>query len=87
MLIHTLQGAAVVALLLGLAAILSPRLGRWAGWGMVAVLVGAPVLRVVRLAFTWRGEGDRRFARLAVLLLMVLIVGAASAGLRALLVS
>ncbi len=85
LLIRGLQGAAVLALLLAVGAVALPgEPGRVAGWLMVGVLIGAPFLRVARLVWTWRRQGDRRFARIGAVLLLALLSGVAAATLQAL---
>jgi hypothetical protein len=53
--------------------------GRWLGGVAIAVIVGAPLLRVGYLAIRWGRIGDRRFAWVAFALLAVIAVGAAAA--------
>jgi hypothetical protein len=84
LLIRALQGAAAVVLVLAVVAALVPGgIGRWAGWLMVGVLIGAPVARVARLVWTWWRAGDRRHALRGLALLLALLVGALAAFLGA----
>lgn len=72
-LVGALRLATLVSLAAAFAAVLLPgRAGTWAGGVMLGILIAAPVLRVVRLAWAWRRAGDTRFALLAVGLLVVL---------------
>jgi hypothetical protein len=73
-----------MALLLAVCAAVLPGVaGRAAGWAMVGALVGAPVLRVARLTWTWARTGDRRHALLGAALLLVVLAGAVGAALAA----
>lgn len=72
-----LQAAAVAVFVLAVASMVLPgEAGDVIGVAMVAVLVAAPAVRVAWLARRWLAKGDRRFAVAALLLLVVLAVGA-----------
>jgi hypothetical protein len=76
-LVVALRAATVVAVVLAAAALVLPdRAGTAAGVGMVAVLVGVPVLRVVWLLARWVRRRDVRFAVAAAALVAVVAVGA-----------
>jgi hypothetical protein len=71
-----MQVALVVAFLLALGgAFLPGTAGRISGTICVAVLISAPILRVLWLTVSWAREGDRRFAIFGGILLAVLAVG------------
>ena len=73
----SLRRAAVVTTVLAAAAVVVPgRPGEVLAGAALAVVVAAPLARVAWLARTWRAEGDRRFAALAVLLLALVATGA-----------
>jgi hypothetical protein len=76
-LLQVLAGAALV--LSAAAAVLPGTPGRVAGAAMLAVLVGAPLVRVARIGWVWARAGDRRHALLAALLLVIVLTGAALA--------
>lgn len=75
-----MQVALVVAFLLALGgAFLSGEAGRVSGTLCVAVLISAPILRVLWLTVSWARDADRRFALFGGVLLAVLAVGSALA--------
>ena len=75
-----MQVALVVAFLLALGgAFLPGTAGRVSGTICVAVLISAPILRVLWLTVSWARDGDRRFALFGAVLLAVLAVGSALA--------
>jgi hypothetical protein len=70
-----LQVGLVTAFVLGLGGAFIPGpLGTASAVGALAVLVGAPVLRVAWLTVDWGRAGDRRFAVFGAALLVVLAV-------------
>lgn len=64
-----------------LSAVLPGRAGIAVATAVVAVIVAAPLLRVLWLVHRWRQEGDGRFVTLGVALLAVVAVGAALAAI------
>jgi len=75
-----MQVALVVAFLLALGgAFLPGTAGRASGTLCVAVLISAPILRVLWLTVSWVRDGDLRFALFGAVLLAVLAVGSALA--------
>jgi hypothetical protein len=75
--LRALLGLAFLAALGG--AFLPGRAGTVSAVACVAVLVGAPVLRVGWLTVGWLRQGDRRFAALGGVLLVVLAASGAVA--------
>ncbi|MCB1247838.1 MAG: hypothetical protein R2699_06690 [Acidimicrobiales bacterium] len=74
-LVVALQVVFAVAVAASIGALVLPgRAGDVAGGVMVAVLVGAPALRIGWLVQRWLRRGDRRFAAAAIALLGVLVV-------------
>lgn len=72
-LLHVATLAVLVSAVVGLA---PGPLGTAGAVGAVAVAIAAPVLRVVRLAVRWGGNGDVRFALAGAGLVSVLVGGA-----------
>ncbi|MEZ5142793.1 MAG: hypothetical protein R2726_09785 [Acidimicrobiales bacterium] len=71
-----LQGALVVATLLGIAALVVPEaVHRALAIAMVVVLVGVPVVRVGWLVVRWARRRDWRFVAAGTALLTVLALG------------
>lgn len=68
-------GTVAAAVLAALALVLPERAASVAGVGMVAVLVGVPVGRVVWLVARWVRRGDTRFALAGAVLLAIVVVG------------
>jgi hypothetical protein len=56
--------------------------GRVSGAICLALLISAPILRVLWLTVAWACDGDRRFAAFGAVLLAVLAVGSALAFLK-----
>lgn len=78
-----MQAALVGAFLLALGGAFIPgAVGHASGVACVLVLIGAPILRVAWLTTSWARTGDRRFATMGVLLLLVLTTGAVIALVR-----
>jgi hypothetical protein len=70
-----LQGALVAAFVLGLGGAFVPGpVGTASAVAALAVLVGAPVLRVAWLTVDWHRAGDKRFALVGEALLVILVV-------------
>jgi hypothetical protein len=75
-----LDGASAVAFVLGVLAVALPgRAATAAGVVAVAVVAGAPLVRVAWLGGRWARKGDTRFALLAGALLAVVGTGVALA--------
>ena len=78
-----MQFALVTAFLLALGgAFLPGEVGHASGVACIAVLISAPILRVLWLTVSWAREGDRRFAAFGGALLAVVAVGSALAFMR-----
>ena len=72
-----MQISVIGAFAFGLAGAFVPGpLGHWSSIVCISLLVASPVLRVVWLTVGWAREGDRRFALLGTMLLMVVGIGA-----------
>ena len=67
---------AAVAVVAAAAVVLPSPLGRWAGVALVALLVAVPIARVLWLVARWIRRGDRRYAAVAMGVLVVIAVGA-----------
>jgi hypothetical protein len=72
-LVAFLRLAGVITFALACVGLLPGDLGRLARGGVVAVLVGAPLVRVGWLATRWARKGDARYA--AVSLAVIAVVG------------
>lgn len=73
---HALRLLSRLALGAALAGLLLPDpIGKVASALAVAVVVAAPLLRVTWLAVRWYGRGDRRYAAVAVALLLIIGCG------------
>ena len=59
----------------GAAVVLPDPIGRWVGVAVVALLVGAPVARVLWLVARWFRRGDTRFALVGCGVLSVIAAG------------
>ena len=78
-----MQGSLVAAFVLALGGAFIPGpVGHISGVCCVLLLIGAPILRVSWLTTSWARHGDRRFAGLGVVLLLVLATGAVIALVR-----
>ena len=76
----TMQVMLVVAFLFALGgAFLPGAVGTVSGSLCVALLISAPILRVLWLTVSWARVGDRRYASFGGILLAVLAVGSALA--------
>ena len=75
--LRLLTGLAFVAAVAGL--VLPDPAGEVASGVAVAVVVGAPLIRVAWLAVRWYRRGDRRYASVAAALLLVVATGSAVA--------
>lgn len=77
---RVLRAALVVAFV---TTVLGAVLPGWAGTAAavigLAVLICAPVARVAWLTLAWAREGDRRFAGLGAVLLLILVAGGLTA--------
>ncbi len=71
----------VCAALAGLAVVLPDDAARWAGGGVVAVLIGAPMVRVIWLVQRWFRRGDLRYALVGCGVLSTIVVGVTLAAL------
>ena len=79
---RSLRGLLVACAALALAALVLPDpVSRWAGLAMFAVLVGAPVARVLWLVQRWFRRGDVRFASVGLGVLAVIASGVLLAAL------
>lgn len=77
-----MQIAAVAAFALAaIGALLPGSVGRAAAVGVVAFIVGVPLLRVLSLGIHWLRLGDRRFAGAALGLLLIVAAGSIIAAL------
>lgn len=80
---RALTAALVVAVALAALTVLLPaRLADWTGAALVAVLIGAPLARVLWLVRRWLARGDRRYAAVGVAVLVVIAGGVLIAALR-----
>jgi hypothetical protein len=70
----------VVLAAAGLGVLLPPDPGRSAATVMVGLLIAIPLIRLLWLALRWLHKGDRRFAALALLLVLLVGVGALLGG-------
>lgn len=71
-----MQGCLVAAFVCGLGGAFIPgTAGHWSAIACIAMLVAAPVFRVIWLTVDWATEGDRRFALLGCALLVVVVCG------------
>jgi len=71
-----LQAETVAVIVLALVALLAPGdLGGAAATGMIVLLIGIPVVRVLWLVGRWFRRGDTRFALVGVMVLVVLAGG------------
>ena len=73
-------GVALVAAVVGI--VFGGVVGAAAAVAAVVVVVGAPLLRVAHLGLRWALLGDRRFALVALALLVVVATGATVAAVR-----
>lgn len=73
-----LRGLTLAATVSALLALLLPgRAGSALGWAAVGLVLAGPIVRVAMPARQWARPGDRRFLLAAVLVTIVLPVGAA----------
>lgn len=80
---RALSAALLVAVALAALTVLLPaRLADWTGTALVAVLIAAPLARVLWLVRRWFGRGDRRYAAVGVAVLVVISGGVLIAALR-----
>lgn len=79
---RAMQIAAIVAFgLAAVGALLPGAVGRAAAIAVVAFIVAVPLLRVVSLGVHWQRIGDRRFAGVALGLLVIVATGSVIAAL------
>ncbi|HYF46355.1 MAG TPA: hypothetical protein VD926_09110, partial [Acidimicrobiales bacterium] len=67
----------VLVAIASLGGLLPGDIGEVSGVALVALLVAVPAIRVLWLAVRWTHKGDRRFAGLALLLVLLAAAGAA----------
>jgi len=78
----SLRAVLVMCSALAVAALVLPDpASRWMGLAMFAVLVGAPIARVLWLVRRWIRRGDRRFAAVGLGVLVVIGAGVLLAAL------
>lgn len=64
-----------VGVLAALGAVTPSEMGRWFGGAAIAVLVAAPLIRVVWLVARWFRRGDPRFALVGTGVLAIIAIG------------
>lgn len=74
-----LRVAALAAMTISALALIGGQIGRIAGGAILALLIGAPLLRIALLVVHWWRLPDRRFALVALGLLAVVGTGAIAA--------
>lgn len=80
LLARALRVLLVSGAVLAVAALAPGPVGAVSGRALLGVLIGAPLLRVAYLSVRWARLGDRRFAAVGLLLLVITVVGTVLGG-------